>query len=357
MQLRWAAEVLPGLPLGDPQAAASAVASSDSTAAAASEGDAPGEAPSTLAGAVTCLARLAAQIAGWLQQQQGSEAGQLTDNEQQTPAALLGMTLLQLARLTLQLPFALQAAEAVVAAAAQARPGSASSIAAAPTAGGRLPIMRAAAEQLLLLPRVLLRQVPASAIGSSGSSSSGERLQQLAAAAYNHLASSGLDPEELAYFSSAEAEEGAAAAACAEAFDPATPPQQQAAALQQALPHAARQLLDLGAQHQSVALSLLPLGALCTACCAVSADAGDSSNGSCSPDLRLADSTPALTALLSSLMAIMSHNPVQVVRSCAHDALQALLDAFQPVARLEQLRALMQVGGIAWRWLGWSAIA
>ena len=248
-----------------------------------------------------------------------------------------------------------------MAAAAQAQPGSASSIGAAPTVGSRLPAILAAADELLLLPRVLLQQVPASAFGESSSSTggrssmcSGEQLQQLAAAAHNRLVSSGLDPEDLSHFSSAEAEEGAAVAVCAEALDRHTPPQKQAAALQNALPLAAGQLLDLGAQHKSVALSLLPLGALCTACSVVARSAsaagadgpGSSSSGGSSggSDCRLAASTPTLSALLSALVAIMAHNPVQLVRSCSHDALQALLDAFAPSARLEQLRALLQVG-------------
>ncbi|PRW44415.1 putative kinase [Chlorella sorokiniana] len=37
----------------------------------------------------------------------------------------------------------------------------------------------------------------------------------------------------------------------------------------------------------------------------------------------------------------------ELVRSCAHDALQALLDAFVPTARLEQLRVLMQMPSTA----------
>ncbi|KAI7836803.1 hypothetical protein COHA_009348 [Chlorella ohadii] len=376
MQLRWAAEVLPALPLGDPRAAAAAAAAvaagppESSTAGTAdpSQGGAAADAPGTVAGTVASLASLAAHMAAWLQQQQGSDASQLSAAEQQAAAALLGMTLLQLAALTLQLPAVLQAAEVAVAAAAQAQPGGTSSIGAAPTAGGRLPAMRAAANELLLLPRLLLQQVPGSAFGqgssseSSGSSMcSGEGLQQLAAAAHDQLASSGLDPEDLSHFSALEAEEGAAAAVCAEALDPHTPPQQQAAALQPALSLASQQLLDLGAQHKSVALSLLPLGALCTACSAVSRSAGTagadgpgsssrSSGGGCGSsgiDCRLTAGTPALSALLSTLVAIMAHNPVQLVRSCAHDALQALLDAFAPPARLEQLRALVQMPSTA----------
>lgn len=360
MELRWAAEVLPGLPLGDAQGAAAdaaaAVGAAESSAAVAagpSGAEAAGEAPATVAGAVARLARLAAQMAAWLQQQQGGEASQLKAEEQQPAAALLGMTLLQLAGLTMQLPSVLQAAEAAVPAAAQAQPGSTSSIGAAPTVGSRLPAMRAAAEQLLLLPQVLLQQVPASVSGSGSGSSKGECLQRLAVDAHAGLVSSGLDPEELSFFSSAEAEEGAAAAVCTEALDPATAPQQHAAALQQALPQAARQLLDLGAQHKSVALSLLPLGALCMTCGAVArsaaAAAAGASGGSSSgdSDCCLAAATPALASLLAALVAIMSHNPVQLVRSCAHDALQALLDAFAPAARLEQLRAVMQVWTLA----------
>lgn len=369
MQLRWAADVLPGLPLGD--ALAAAIPASDGSgavgAATGSGEDEQREAAATVptaataAGAVARLAGLAADMAAWLgqQRQQIGAVGQaqLTADERQAATALLGMTLLQLAGLALQLPQALQAAEAAVRATGQAQPSGGSS-SAAPTAGGRLPAMHAAAEQLLLLPRALLRQVPAAVCGGGTSGDGGgggcpaaAALQQLAETAIGQLTSKGLDLEDLSYFSSAEAAEGAAAAACAEALEPATPAQQHAVALQQVLPQAARQLLDVGTQHQSVALSLLPLAALCSACGAVagSAAAGGvagaaAGDGSSASDRRLAASSPALAALLSALVAIMSHNPVQLVRSCAHDALHALLDALAPAARLEQLRALMQVG-------------
>lgn len=39
----------------------------------------------------------------------------------------------------------------------------------------------------------------------------------------------------------------------------------------------------------------------------------------------------------------MSYNPVEAVRSCAHEALQAMLDALPPEARLELLRGLLEV--------------
>ena len=42
-------------------------------------------------------------------------------------------------------------------------------------------------------------------------------------------------------------------------------------------------------------------------------------------------------------MQVMSYNPVELVRSCAHEALHALLDGLPPTARRSLLAALLQV--------------
>lgn len=343
MQLRWAAEVLPCLPLGDAHVAEAAAATAEEQQAAAAT-LAPQPQPSqqqqaaTVASAVAELAAMASGMAAWARQ-----AGQqLSTGEQQAAMQLLGTALLQLSSTVLQLPQVLEAAAAVVPGQGSAS-GAAGALGAAPVQGGRLPLMRAVADELLLLPRVLLRRVPGEAAGAGGAGATAptpEALCQLAEGAEEQLAASRLDPEELAAFSAAEAAEGAAAAACAcawEAVAAPLPPEVQRARLQELLPGAARLLLDLGAQHRSAALTLLPLGAVCAAGAAAAA-AG--------PAAQLAAGSPALEGLAAGLAAIMSHNPVQLVRSCAHDALQALLGAYQPDARLEQLRALKQVRSV-----------
>ena len=40
---------------------------------------------------------------------------------------------------------------------------------------------------------------------------------------------------------------------------------------------------------------------------------------------------------------VMSFNPVEVVRSCAHEALNALLSAFAPAARLQAILSMLKV--------------
>lgn len=331
MALRWARQALHALPLGDPTSCAPASDASSNNAGTAQE-----QQELMAAGAVARLAHMAAATAAWVEQQ--AEGAM----DQQAAQGLLGLALLQQASLVMQLPQTLQAADAAVAAAARAHPASGG--AAAPAAGSRLPLMHAAAEQLLQLPAVLLRQVPSTAgsggEGSAAGTRSPEDLQQLAAAAEEHLAGTELQRDELSHFSAAAAAEGAAAAACAACTAPGADPRLQAQRLRQLLPAAASLLLDAGAAHQSVALTLLPLGALCQAGRDVAASAGAPGAADC----RLTASSPALDGLLSGLVGVMSHNPVQLVRSCAHDAVQALLDALAPAARLAQLQALAQVG-------------
>lgn len=342
MQLRWAAEMLPRLPLRD----------------AFNKGNAPaeepleGQQPLTVAAAVRSLASMAGGIAAWAD-------GQLAGQERHAALGLQGAVLLQLAGLCLQLPQALQAAAGAVEAAQQQQPGGGGAGGAAPAAGSRLPLMRAAHTTLLELPQVLIAAAAGQgAQPGSGTSpaSSPEHMLELAEGLGEQLAAAGLNAAEFVHFSATEAAEGAAAAACAAACSGSAGAAQQAQRLRELPPAAASLLLDLGAQHQSVPLTLLPLCALCTACSQLGRSAGEqppaaAAEAAAAPgpaaDARLAASSPALDRLLSALVAVMSHNPVQLLRSCAHDALHAVLDAFAPRARLEVLRRLVQVG----RWI------
>ena len=228
MQLRWAARVLPCLPLGD--------VNGSRTAAAAPHNEAQPTAPLTAADAVGSLAGLASRSARWAEQAGGQ---QLSAQERQAAQQLLGVVVLQLAAIALLLPHNLEAAAAAV-------PSQDHTAAPAvqPIAGGRLPAMQVAAEAALALPQALLRQLAA----CTGSAASPDDLWQLAEGTPAQLASSGVDPADLPYLSATEAAEGAAAAACAAAAlapdSPAAPDQQQ------------RQQ-----QHRSLLLGVLPQAA------------------------------------------------------------------------------------------------
>ncbi|KAL4428455.1 hypothetical protein ABPG75_002544 [Micractinium tetrahymenae] len=346
-QLRWAGEVLPKLPLGS-------VSNDASTGQTPTEQPVEGPATLTVASASHALANWAGNVAAWAGGQQ------LAEHEWHAALQLQGATLLHLASLCLQLPQNVEAAAAAAAAAQRQQQGQrgAGTLGAAPAAGSRLPLMRAAAVALLALPQVLIAAVPfeeekPGSSSSSSSTASPEHLQQLAEGLGEQLATAGIDAADLAHLSPAQAAEGAAAAACAAACNISTPPDAQAEWLQDLLPAAACLLLDLGAQQQSVPLALLPLCAVCTACSQVAGTTAAGGQGAAGREpaaatpapaasLQLAASTPALDTLLSALVAIMSHNPVQLLRSCAHDALHAVLDAFRPAARLAQLHRLLQ---------------
>lgn len=333
MQLRWAAAALPSLLLGD--------ASEDGDASAKGQLDGQ-QLPLTVAAAVRALARMAGSVAAWAD-------GQLAEGDRCAAMHLQAAVLLQLASLSLQLPQALEEAAAAVEAAQQRWQGGRGAGGAAPAAGSRLPLMQAAATELLRLPGVLWAALPGGGGQPGGCASiaaSPEAMQKLAAGLDGQLAAAGVDAADLAHFCAAEAAEGAAAAACAAACSGGTPVEQQAKRLRELLPAAACLLLDSGAHQQSVPLTLLPLCALCTACNQLAASAAAGGLAGSGSVAQLTASTPALDRLLSALVAVMSHNPVQLLRSCAHDALHAVLDAFQPAARLAQLRRLLQVSAI-----------
>ena len=319
LQLRWSAEVLPSLALGDPTFGISTngrLIREENRAV-------------TVTSAMASLARWAASTAQGVQQaSEQQQPQQLSAQEQGIARQLQGTALLQLASIVLQLPQSLAAAAAALPAPVQGgAPGPA-----APAAGSRLPLMQATAERVVCLAQTLLQHLPTTYIDASCSNEL--EIQLLIVAAAEQAAASGADLADLSYLCAREAAEGAAVAACAAAWAPGAAPQLQASSLQQALPQAATILLNLGAQHQSVALTLLPLGAVCQAARLAAS----------SPACQLGASSAALDHLFAALVGIMSHNPVPLVRSCAHDAVQALLDAFQPGARLAQLEALMQVG-------------
>jgi hypothetical protein len=324
MQLRWAADVLPGLSSGGAAApraggAAMAAATSASTSAVAMGG---GGAALTVAEALASLANQGAALACWLQQ----AGDQLTAQEQEAGGQLVLTTVLQLVSSALQLPQHLEAAAAALP--AQFR---SNSISAPPSAGSRAPMMQAAAAALLQPIQVLLLQLPRDAHL--------ETLWQQAESLPTQLATCGLDAAELPYISASGAAEGVAAAACLAACLPGCHSSQLPSGLLAAQPllgllsPAACVLLDCGARQRSVALTLLPLCAVCKVSAYLAA----------SSDLQLPRSSAQLDTLLRTLVDLMSHNPVQLLRSCAHDAVHAVLDAFHPSARLEQLRAMMQV--------------
>ncbi len=339
MQLRWAAEVLPRLPLG----------CTPHDGETPAEGQLKGQQSLTVAAAVHSLADMAGSLAGWA-------GGQLAEQERQAAVCLQGGALLQLTSLCLQLPQATQAASAAVEAAQRRQQAGVGAGGAAPAAGSRLPLMQAACVALLELPKVLLAAVAVKGAQPGSDTALPERMLKLAKGLNEQLASAGIDATDPTHFSATEAAEGAAAAACAAACSGSTPVEQQAERLRELLPAAACLLLDLGAQQQSVPLTLLPLCAMCTTCSQLAGPTGGhpqaaataaaaSLPGPAGGGLRLAASTPALDRLLSALVAVMSYNPMQLIRSCAHDAVHAVLDAFTPVARLAQLRRLVQVRG------------
>ena len=354
MQLRWAAEALPSLLLGSgssaEQPAGISCSSSGSSSSSIACNAPPSGAQPTAAHALAVLARLATHTTAWVH----SAEGQLAEQERAVALRLQGLALLQLASIALQLPENLEAAAAAL-------PQAGGSAAPAPTFDSRLPAMRAAAVAVLALPKPLLAAVPAEPAGLAGGAPTVEVLEQLLAGLEADLATCGIDAQELPLLSAAGAAEGAAAAACAAACGLrggssssssseawlAEQHEQERVRFSSLLPPAACTLLDLGAEHRSVALSLLPLCAVCTAgahltAAPEAATAEGKRQGDAPAGQLLPASTPPLDALISALVAVMSHNPVQLLRSCAHDALHAVLAALDPHARLAQLRRMMQ---------------
>lgn len=151
-----------------------------------------------------------------------------------------------------------------------------------------------------------------------------------------HEATSGVlfHPEE-------EGSPGAAAAVCSavlHTLPPATDTQATAWCLAIAestgktLEHlslAVNALTDAAARHQSMVLALLPLLAV----------------------MHFAKQCPpleepyvsAIRPIASTLVAVMSMNPIEIVRTCAFEALNSLLDAIVPSARMVLLQDMMQV--------------
>jgi len=92
-------------------------------------------------------------------------------------------------------------------------------------------------------------------------------------------------------------------------------------------------LTDAAAQHHSVPLALLPLLTVSQ----FARQLGD--NGT-----PLEESYVSLTLpIISTLAAVMSLNPVEIVRTCAYEALHTYLDAMVPQARLLVLQNMTSV--------------
>lgn len=271
-------------------------------------------------------------------------AGSLAEQQDAEGLALLAQALLQLACVALQLPAQHAAAAATLGTA----------LLAGPRFGSKLPALLPVASASVAAPAALLRVLPQLRVSS---------LAQLQAVAEHSLeenesrqAMAGL-AEEMSYLSSPEVSEGAALAVCAAVLATADGslrsagrldglllqlawPEDQASGSSQAdsqhlllhLAPAVLLLLDLAAQQQSVPLTLVPLVSLWAA----------------SQHLRkskqlLPACPPAVRMLLDSLVTVMSHNPLELVRSCTHEALHAALDCLQPAARLEAVHVLLEV--------------
>ncbi|GAB4814439.1 hypothetical protein N2152v2_001485 [Parachlorella kessleri] len=139
------------------------------------------------------------------------------------------------------------------------------------------------------------------------------------------------------------------------------------------LASAVQLLLDVGARSRSVPLVVLSLHCLAVACNALasgevltqrpspvasastrlglgpglaagsrSGSMGVGSSGSMHGGF-LSQIPPEVQQLIVVLVQVMSFNPVEVVRSCAHEALNALLSAFAPAARLQAILSILKM--------------
>ena len=99
-------------------------------------------------------------------------------------------------------------------------------------------------------------------------------------------------------------------------------------------------LTDAAARHQSIILALLPLlTVMHFAKQSVPLE-----------EPYVADIGP----IVSTLVAVMSLNPIEIVRTCAYEALNSLLDAMTPTARMVLLQDMMQVGKMKYLFLIWD---
>lgn len=96
-------------------------------------------------------------------------------------------------------------------------------------------------------------------------------------------------------------------------------------------------LTDVAARHQSMVIALVPL-------LAVVHWAKHERGVSAGLDEEYVD---LLDPTLSVLVLVMSHNPVEIVRTSAYEALNTLLDAMDPSARLLVLRRLLNMDSTA----------
>lgn len=345
LALRWAAEVLPELPAGRPELALECLGGTTTGGgAAAPNADAPPvNQPLTVVSALTGLAACFDELATDLELQGQQEQQQ---QEVLTCRLLLAQTLLALASMAMQLSSLSAAASASLRRA----------LAAGPRFGNKLVTLLPAAAVAVASPAALLarlQQVGVSTLCSLVNVATWDLGSSMAAGTASAV------PEKPSYLSPAEVAEGAALAVAvavlatadarlapagqallggpstgdvASEQHPWEPAQQgPGPELLQQLATACPLLLDAAAGQKSVLLTLVPLVALGAAV--------RWSSGGSGVDAKVA---PALQALLAPLVAIMSCHPVELVRSCAHEALHCLLDALAPAARLDALRVLLE---------------
>ena len=287
--------------------------------------------PCTAGSAMAVVAACVQQLSEFA----GDGRSGMGEDEQRAALALLAQAVLQLASRTLQMPATLAALNLQLGRAMGEWPRFGKKLM------GLLPVASAA----VAWPSSLLTLLPALRITS---------LEQLLTIAEEDLGNSergsaaAAAASEVGFLSACEVAEGAAVAACSAALAtadaasrPATwhllAPQLGGSSSQQLMLHlltAAPLLMDIAAAQQSVPLMLVPLAALWAA----------SRQLAVQQRQDLAEAPPGVLALLGSLVTVMCCNPVELVRSCTHEALQAVLYSLAPPARMGALQHLLQVG-------------
>ena len=87
-------------------------------------------------------------------------------------------------------------------------------------------------------------------------------------------------------------------------------------------------LTDAAAHHHSIPLALLPLLAVAEFCRSYSTQLEEGY-------------APLLTPIIATLVTVMSYNPMEIVRSCAYECLNGVLDVATPATRLIVLQHML----------------
>lgn len=313
MLLRWAEATLALLPTAPPPPAAGGQSGALLSLEAALE-----EVAELLEGLARCVG------------EQSGAAAALAPAEREVALSLLTQTALQLAAAAAQLPAVLESGAGPVMAAA----------AAGPAIGPRLPLLAGPAAAAAWPAALLLRRcLPPLGVST------------LAALHPQTLPPQGQGCE---YFSRREATQGAALAACLACLGtlpglpPLSPPGDAEGVcgrrhLLLQLAGAVPEVVDLAAGVQSAPLTLLPLCALEAARRALLAGPGAAGAGAMAL-VGAEQEAPEVFRLVSLLVVLMTQHPVELLRSCAHEALHAALDCMDPAARLAILSIMVQVG-------------